>query len=133
MMKGWKWRLAVALVVVFLAGLATGLFAGAWHARFVFVGRHSGPADGRMRAHLEHELRLTPEQSAQISPIIDRTTAQLETIRKETSQRVAATFSQAHQEMIPYLTPEQQKRLEEMAQRHRHMLHSHGLPPPETP
>ena len=28
MMKGWKWQLAVALVVVFVAGVATGLFAG---------------------------------------------------------------------------------------------------------
>jgi hypothetical protein len=86
-----------------------------------------------MRSRLERQLRLTPEQSAQIAPIIDRTAAQLEAIRKETSQRVAATFKQAHEETIPYLTPEQQERLEEMKRRHRHMLLSHDLPPLDAP
>ena len=131
MIKGWKWRLAVALVIVFLAGIATGLFAGARHAHFVFMGRHSGQSGERMRTHLEHELKLTPAQAAQIGPITDRTAAQLEAIRKETSHRVAQTFSQAHKEMLPLLTPEQQERLEELKRRHRHMLQAHDLPPPE--
>ena len=133
MMKGWKWQLAVALVIVFLAGVATGLFAGARHAHFVFMGRHSAHTGERMRSHLQRQLHLTPEQSAQISPVIDRTAAQLDVIRKETSKRVAATFGQAHQEMIPYLSPEQRERLEEMKRRHRHMLLSHDLPPPDAP
>ena len=133
-MKGWKWQLAVALLIVFLAGVATGLFAGARHAHFVFMGRHSGAHTGeRMRSRLERQLRLTPEQSAQIAPIIDRTAAQLEAIRKETSKRVAATFDQAHQETIPYLTPEQRERLEEMKRKHRRMLRSHDLPPLDAP
>ena len=133
MIKGWKWQLAVALIVVFVAGVATGLFAGARHAHFVFMGRHSAHTGERMRSHIERELRLTPEQSAQISPIIDRTAAQLDVIRKETSQRVAATFGQAHDEMIPHLTPEQRERLEEMKRRHHHLLLSHGSPAPGEP
>jgi Spy/CpxP family protein refolding chaperone len=132
-MKSWKWQLAIALVIVFIAGMATGLFAGARHAHLVFMGHNSAETGERMRTHIERELRLTPEQSAQISPIIDRTTAELGAIRKETSHRVAATFAQAHQEMIPFLTPEQRERLEEMKRRHRHMLRSHHLPPPEAP
>jgi Spy/CpxP family protein refolding chaperone len=132
-MKSWKWQLVIALVVVFFAGMATGLFAGARHAHFVFMGRHGARTGERMRAHMQRELRLTPEQSAQISPIIDRTAAQLEVIRKETSKRVAGTFAHAHQEMLPLLNPEQRERLEEMKRRHRHMLQSHDLPLPEVP
>ena len=133
MTKNWKWKLAVVLLVVFLAGVATGLFAGARHAHFVFMGRHSAHTADRMRSRLTHDLRLTPEQSAQISPIIDRSAAQLDLIRKETSHRVAATFKQAHEEMKPYLTPEQRERLEELKRRHRHMLLSHDVPPPDEP
>ena len=125
MIKGWKWKLTVALVIVFLAGVATGLFAGARRAHVVFMGRHSAHTGERMRSHLERRLQLTPEQAAQVSPIISRTAAQLEVIRSETSQRVAATFGQAHQEMMPYLTPEQRERLQKMKRRHRHMLRSH--------
>lgn len=131
MIKGWKWRLAVALVIVFLAGIATGLFAGARHAHFVFMGRHAGESGERMRTHLVRQLKLTPEQTAQVTPITDRAAAQLEAIRKETSHRVAQTFNQAHKEMLPFLTPEQQERLDEMKRRHRHMLQAHDLPPPE--
>ena len=114
MIKAWKWQLVIALLVVFLAGVATGLFAGARHAHAVFMGHHQGPSGERMRRHLERQLRLTPEQSAQIFPIIERTAAQLDLIRRETGQRVSQTMRQAHEDMVPHLTPEQRGRLEEM-------------------
>lgn len=132
-MKTWKWQLAVALVVVFAAGVATGLFAGARHAHWSFIMRHSGSPDDRMRRHLERELKLTPEQVAQVGPIMDRTSQQLETIRKETNARVSETMRKAHDDMIPFLTPEQRERLEEMKRRHQRVLHLQDAPPPPPP
>ncbi len=132
MMKTWKWQLVVALVVVFLAGVATGLFAGARHAHFRFIMHHSEKTGDRMRRHLERQLHLTPDQTGQVGPIIDRAAEQLEVIRKETSTRVARTMGQAHDEMVPFLTPEQRQRLEEMKHKHQQMMRSHE-PPPDGP
>lgn len=135
MIAGWKWRLAIALTVVFLAGAAIGLFVGARHARLVFITHHgSGHGAERMRERLQHQLSLTPQQSDQIAPIVDGMSARLEAIRAETNRRVATTFEQAHQQMIPLLTPEQRERLEKLKRRHQHMMSEHqGAPPPEQP
>ncbi len=134
MIKGWKWKFALALAVVFLAGIATGLFVGARHAHFVFMGRHAGQPGDHMRRVLQRELQLTPDQLAEISPIIDRASVQLEALRKETGHRVSLTINQAHEEIKTHLTPEQQSRLEEMKRRHQSMLRAHDLlPPPNIP
>ena len=133
MIKGWKWRLAIALAIVFLAGVATGLFAGARHARFSFIAHHSGHPGEHMRKNLERRLQLTPEQSTKIEPIINDTATRLETLRKQTSQEVGATFTRMHQEIIPFLTPEQKERLEALQREHQRMQRAHQPPPPDAP
>jgi Spy/CpxP family protein refolding chaperone len=87
----------------------------------------------RMKDHLRSELKLTPEQMEKISPIVDRTTSQLEQIRMETGKRVHETFVKAHEEMSTVLTYEQQQRLQRMAQQHRRMHMFHGGGPPGHP
>jgi Spy/CpxP family protein refolding chaperone len=129
-MKSWKWWLVLVLVFVFFAGAAAGLFAGAWHARHIFFGRHGGHFHDRMREHLKRELSLTPEQDTKVGPILDGISNRLDEIRKETDKRVAETMTQAHDEIVPFLTPEQREKLEKMRQRHRRMLRMHGGPPP---
>lgn len=125
-----KWQLALGVIVVFFAGLATGLFAGAWHMHHFFVVGPSAELAGRMREHFRHELRLSPEQFTQIGPIIDRMAQRLGTIRTDTGRRVAETMRESRDEMIPLLTPEQRVRLQEMEQRHRRALQAHGFHPP---
>ena len=87
----------------------------------------------RMRERLRVELKLTPEQLAKLTPIIEKSTAQLEQIRRETGERVHGTFIQAHREMSAYLTEEQRAKLREMEARHRtwHGMHGPHPPPPE--
>ena len=131
MTKRFNVWLAVALVGVFLAGMATGLFAGAMHARQIFGGRHGHMIGNRMREHLRRELQLTPEQFEKLAPIIDRTSAELEAIRSETGRRVAETMNSSREEIAPLLTPEQREKLDRMRERHRHILRMRGgLPPP---
>jgi Spy/CpxP family protein refolding chaperone len=131
-----KWKLAFAFLLVFLAGLVTGGFLSAWHARHLFLGPpHSGALAQRMRDHLRHELSLTPEQEAKIRPIVDSTTAQLEAIRIETAERVRSTMDESVRAISPQLTAEQQTKLQTLQREHRRRFMHHGgpggpLPPP---
>jgi Spy/CpxP family protein refolding chaperone len=132
MTKRLKLWLALAFFVVFLAGGALGVLGGAIHARQVFFRGHGGFVAHRMREHLRHELQLTSEQNEKITPILDQMDQRLETIRNETGQRVRDAMSQSHEEIIPLLNPEQRKKLEEMRERHKHIMRIHGgdMPPP---
>jgi Spy/CpxP family protein refolding chaperone len=133
MNSGLKWKLALALLLVFVAGAATGTFFGLHHLRHqVFLGPpHSGDVPDRMRDHLRRALDLTAEQENKVAPIVDATSSKLETIRVETAERVRAVMEDSKREIAPLLTPEQQKKLEKLEAQHRKMMLHHGfLPPP---
>jgi len=123
-----KWKLIAGFLLVFIAGGVTGAFVAAVTTRhFLFAASHHGMAAERMRARRKTELNLTPEQLAKISPIIDKTAAELEDIRKDTARRVHQTFSEAHQQIAADLTPEQREKLEQMRARHHRWMHRfHG-------
>src|SRR5690349_12118589 len=104
-----KWKLIAGFVLVFVAGGVTGGFLGASTIRHYFLaGGHHGMAAQRMRQHLKAELNLTPEQMAKITPITDKTAAQLEEIRRDTGSRVREIFARSHEQIAAVLTPEQQ-------------------------
>ena len=123
-----KWTLAVAFLAVFAAGAMTGGFVGAHYAkehrkkRVMVMSPHEGAVAERMRDHLRRELELTPEQAEKVVPIIDEASAKLQTIRTETASRVRSTMEEAGREMTPHLTPEQQKKLEQLREKHRGRL-----------
>lgn len=126
MTRALKWRIAIGLVLVFFAGIATGVFAGARHARHRFVVRHGEVGGDRMREHFKRHLDLTPEQLQHVGPILDQTAEKLHAIRTETSQRVGETMEDAHRRVAPHLTPEQMAKVEKMKQRHIRTMHGHG-------
>lgn len=126
MTRALKWRIAIGLLLVFLAGAASGVFAGSWYARSSFKVRHGGMMGDRMRQHITRHLDLTPEQQRVIDPILDRTAAELHAIRAETGQRVSETMQRSHQEIAPHLTPEQQEKLKTMKMRHMRILKFRG-------
>jgi len=78
---------------------------------------------------------LTPEQMSKISPIIDKTAAELEQVRHDTGRRVREIWMEAHRQMAANLTDEQRQKLEQMKERHHRWSHRHGLPEfaPESP
>ncbi len=128
-------KLIAGFILVFLAGAMTGVFFAAMHARHIFIGSHQPDlVASRMKDRLRAELKLTPEQEAKISPIVDKMAAQLEQIRIETGRRVHQTFMDAHRDMAANVTEEQRKKLQQMEERHHafHILHGgHGPPPGE--
>jgi Spy/CpxP family protein refolding chaperone len=129
-----KWKLAFAFLLVFVAGVTTGGLLSALHMRRHFLGPpHSGEVGDRMREHLRRALDLTPEQAVKIAPIVDATSAKLESIRVETAQRVRSAMEESERQISPELTPEQQKKLHKMKLDHHKILMHHGFhPPPEN-
>lgn len=130
-----KWKLALGFFLVFLAGVATGSFAWKWHKR-----HWSSPPPSAFAQHMSERLRrkldLTPEQSAKIAPIVEKSAGQLEAIRVESARRVRQTFTEMHLQMSPELTPAQRKKLAAMEERHRRWRgHHRGFrePPPPPP
>lgn len=137
MNSGLKWKLAVAFLLVFVAGVTTGGLLSSLHMRRHFLGPpHSGAVVDRMREHLRRALDLTPEQAKKIAPIVDATAAKLEAIRVETAQRVRSAMEESEREISPQLTPEQQTKLQKLKLEHHRVLMHHGFnppPPPENP
>ena len=134
MNRGLQWKLIAGFVLVFFAGGITGAFVGAAHARHSFFrAPHRAFLKERMGERLRVQLKLTPEQVAKISPIIDKASAELETIRTETAHRVHETMAEAHREMAATLTDEQRAKLHEMDLRHWHRrgFFERRPPPPE--
>ena len=131
-----KWKLIAGFVLVFLAGGATGVFVSATTAHHFFGAHRHGFAAQAMKNRLQWQLRLTEEQMTKISPIIEKTGAKLEEIRGDTVRRVRETIAEAHREIAPSLTPEQQQRLKDMEERHRRWFQHHRpgsfTPAPET-
>ena len=131
-----KWKLAFALLLVFVAGVTTGALLSTLHVQHHFLGPpHSGAVGDRMREHLQRALDLTPEQAAKIAPIVDATSAKLESIRVETAQRVRNAMEESERQISPQLTPEQKEKLKKLKLEHHRVLMHHGFtpPPPDGP
>ncbi len=128
-----KWRIAVGVLVVFVAGIATGVFATAWNLQHHRGGARAELIAQRMRRHLTTRLGLSPEQLAQISPVIEKTAGRLDTIRRETGRRVAETMEQSRRDLAPHLTSEQLARLDQMRERRRRGMHRGRLSAPDAP
>jgi Spy/CpxP family protein refolding chaperone len=130
-----KSKLALAFFLVFVAGVATGAFFGVHHLthHLILGPPHSGDVPDKMREHFRRALGLTAAQENKIAPILDATSAKLETIRVETAERVRTVMEDSKKEVAPFLTPEQQKKLDQLESEHRKMLLHHGFLPPPPP
>jgi Spy/CpxP family protein refolding chaperone len=124
MNRALQWKLIAGFLLVFVAGGITGAFLGGSYARYHFFElHHPERIAGRMKERLRTELNLTPEQLTKISPIIDKTTAQLRDIRRDTGRRVHGIIADAHRQMATELTDEQRQKLAQIEERHRRWRH----------
>jgi Spy/CpxP family protein refolding chaperone len=140
MNRALKWKLIAGFVLVFVAGGITGAALGGFYARHLFFEFHRpGRVADRMKERLRIELRLTPEQVAKVSPIVDKTAAQMQDIRRDTGRRVHEIMAEAHKDIAVNLTDEQRQKFQQLQERHRRWHHRHGAPefapesPPPTP
>ena len=121
-----KWKLIAVFLLVFLAGGMAGAFIGASHAHQRFLHPQPGVLGERMRRHLRVHLRLTEEQVAKISPVVDKTAAQLGEIQRGTAEHVRDAIAEEHRQIAPYLSDEQRVRLKALEARPRRWPLFHG-------
>jgi Spy/CpxP family protein refolding chaperone len=128
-----KWKLIAGFILVFVAGAITGVALGGLYARHLFFEfhHHPGMIGHRMKEKFRTELNLTPEQVAKISPVIDKTAAELQQVRRDTRGRVHEIMTQAHQQIAASLTDEQRQKLQQMRERHRRWHHHRRPRKPE--
>jgi len=131
MNRALQWKLVAGFILVFVAGGTSGAFLGGLYAQHHFLEFHRPELIGaRMKDRLRAELKLTPEQVAKISPIIDKAAVQLREIRRDTARRVHETIADAHRQMAVNLTDEQRQKSQQIEERHRRWHHHrfHELP-----
>jgi len=131
MNRALQWKLVAGFILVFVAGGISGAFLGGLYAQHHFLEFHRPELIGaRMKDRLRAELKLTPEQIAKISPIIDKAAVQLREIRRDTARRVHETIADAHRQMAANLTDEQSQKLQQIEERHRRWHHHRFHEPP---
>jgi len=88
-------------------------------------GHEGGKRHGKMgKFALEHvtkELDLTPQQQAQVAPIIDQAKPQIRAIHQEAMQKTHTVMQASVAQIRPLLTPEQQQKLDRLQQAHEKM------------
>jgi len=109
--------LLTAVVALVLGGVA-----------IAFADMDAGPDDDHdWRGHefgLEHiakVLKLTPEQQGKVQPIVEQTRPQIMAIHREAMQKTHGVVNEAMSQIRPLLTPEQQKKLDDLRKAHEDM------------
>lgn len=140
--------IVLALALVF----ASGAVAGWSYGRREVLSRNQQrtpprPEDMQRRvlADMQRDLQLTPEQQAQVEPIVRETWEKVSEVQRATGRQVREMFKAQHQRLKPLLTDAQWTKLQEIDAR-RARRHGGGqgtnapsstnqppLPPPPGP
>lgn len=124
-------------LVIFTAGAITGAFVAPYFGRSFIRPPRPGEISHHLMEHLRTALNLTDAQTAQIRPLVEKTGADLEQIRRDTTQRVRHRLDEANTQIMALLNPQQQIALRKLEAKHRdRMRHSHDFgepPPPDQP
>jgi Spy/CpxP family protein refolding chaperone len=84
--------------------------------------------------HLQSRLSLTPEQTAQIKPLVEQTASDIDAIREATTKQISDRIEEAHSKTATFLTPEQKAKLDQMAaERRKRMRHESPFFPSRLP
>jgi Spy/CpxP family protein refolding chaperone len=113
-----RWKIILSFLAVFLAG---GIVGSALSLRFMHHLFFSPPLAAEMTQKLmqnmRSDLQLTPEQAAQIEPIVARATESATALHRDVLSRVKKLFEDSDNEIGALLTPEQQALFEKVKAR----------------
>ncbi len=84
-------------------------------------GGHGGMHQGMMLEHLTKTLDLTPQQQAQIAPIVEQARPQMKAIHEEAMQKAHAVIENTANQIRPLLTPQQQSKFDALKKAHEDM------------
>ena len=112
MTRGKLWG---GLIVLFLAGTLTGIVGTCLYHRYEQQHRGEGGPTARqerLMKHLTQELSLTPEQQADIQPIVKRTHVDILQLRVQHQPEVERIFAKGIADLKPKLSADQQTKLD---------------------
>lgn len=103
------------LVAIFIAGAACGTVIGytSGKQQAVYPARQKEMSD-KLLQRLQTRLNLTPEQFAQIKPIVEQNSAAMQAIHRESWQRVSDNFKKMNARIAGHLTDDQREKLDMM-------------------
>jgi len=106
------WKIVLALVIIFGAGLGTGWVAArrAIVARQVAMAR-PGAWDGLMLKRMEDRLKLTAEQKEEVAPLVKEAAMRLQAQRRRAFLEQVQTIRGFYEQVEPHLTVEQKDQL----------------------
>jgi Spy/CpxP family protein refolding chaperone len=134
-MTKWRsWKVVLYATLIFVAGLFIGVLAGP-HVLRTFL-RPPTPAEmsTHILARLQSRLSLTPEQTAQIKPLVELTATDIEAIRVATTKQISDRIAESNSKVATFLTPEQNAKLNQMeAERRERMRHAPPFFRPRLP
>jgi Spy/CpxP family protein refolding chaperone len=115
-----RWRVILAAVVIFLAGVATGAVVVRTYAPKIVKRTHVSPPlpignDRRQEyiAKLDRELQLTPEQRGKIEMILAASQKRMKGIWEPMEPQVKEEYRRTRREISEILTPEQQEKMKQ--------------------
>ena len=89
---------------------------GGWHGH----GRGGFGLEG-----LTKSLNLTSDQQTKVQPIIDQAKPQIIAIHQDAMQKTKAVMDDTMSKIRPLLTPEQQKKFDDLKAAHQEMMDAH--------
>lgn len=103
------------LIAIFLAGTACGTILGyaSGKQRAALPTRQKEICDRTLKK-LQTRLDLSDEQVARIKPIVEQNSASMQTIQRESWQRVSDVVKRMNSQIAGHLTAEQKQKLEAM-------------------
>ena len=110
-----KGKAILYLVAIFIAGAACGTILGyaTGKQEAVSPARQKEMSERTLR-RLETRLNLSPEQIAKVKPIVEQNSAAMQSIHRESWQRVSETFKRMNAQIAGHLNEEQKRKLEAM-------------------
>jgi Spy/CpxP family protein refolding chaperone len=75
--------------------------------------------------HLTEKLDLTSDQEAKVQPILDAAKPQIAAIHQEAMQKMKTVMDGTMSQIRPLLTPDQQKKLDDIQKAHQDMMNAH--------
>lgn len=123
------WKVILALVALFLIGGVTGTAVTLKVVKQIVANRSNPERVPQLMLHeYERRLDLTPEQVEKIRPIMQRTGREMWELRAEMTGRTFQIIRHSNEQIAAELTPEQQKRFEELKTELRERYRQQGPP-----
>jgi len=110
-----KLKLGAYVLALFLAGAGSAAFLTYEMCRNMMFDQPTPEKIGaNIRARLQSQLHLTPEQAQKIDPLIDKAMTEVRSNRRDFVLRLITNKSNLNAQILHELTPEQTAKFEQM-------------------